>query len=306
MTVNAGDKEIDKLILGFSDIFEGIAQLPGEHKITLKADATPVIHPPRRVPVATHYKVKQELERMEKHGIIAKVSEPTDWVNSMVVVHKPNGDLKVCLDPTDLNKATKRPFYPAPTLNDVTSKLSGSRHFSLLDARSGYWQIKLSDESSYLSTFNTPCGGYNYLRMPFGINLAQDVFQRHVDETYEGLERVTGVSADVLVSGKTKKEHLHPPRSAFERARKHGQRYNLEKCRFNVPEVRYCGHIISEDGIKPDLKKVEAIINMAAPTYKAELQTILGMANYLAKFAPNLSDITVPMRDLLKKDIEFL
>ena len=160
---------------------------------------------------------------MEKHGIIAKVTEPTDWVNSMVVVHKPNGDLRVCLDPTDLNKAIKRPFHPVPTLDDVTSKLSGSRHFSLLDARSGYWQIKLSDESSYLTTFNTPFGHYRYLRMPFGINSAQDVFQHHVDEMYEGLERVTGISDDVLISGKTKKEHLQSLQSAFEQARKHGQ-----------------------------------------------------------------------------------
>ena len=92
---------------------------------------------------------------MGKHGITAKVTEPTDWVHSMVVIHKPYGDLRVCLDPNDLNKAIKRPFYPVPTLDDVTSKLSGSRHFSLLDARSSYWQIKLSDESSYLTTFNT-------------------------------------------------------------------------------------------------------------------------------------------------------
>ena len=77
--------------------------------------------------------------------------------------------------------------------------------------------------------------------MPFGINSAQDVFQRHVDETYEGLERVTGISDDVLVSVKAKKGHLQSLRSAFEQERKHGQRYNLEKCCFNVPEVRYYG-----------------------------------------------------------------
>ena len=110
------------------------------------------------------------------------------------------------------------------------------------------------------------------------------------------MERVTGISDDVLVSGKTKKEHLRSLRSSFEQARKHGQRYSLEKFRFNVPEVRYYG----------DPKKVVAIINMAVPTCKAELQTILGMANYLPKFAPNLSDIAAPMRDHLKKDTEFL
>ena len=92
--------------------------------------------------------------------------------------------------------------------------------------------------------------------MPFGINSAQDVFQRHVDETYEGLERSTGISDDVLVSGKIKKVYLQSLRSAFERARRHGHRYNLEKCRFNVPEVRHCGHVISEDGIKLDPKKL--------------------------------------------------
>ena len=99
--VNTSDKEIDKLILEFSDIFEGIGQLPGEHKITLKVNATPVSHLSSRVPVATCDKVKRELEHMEKHGIIAKVTELTDLVNSMVVVHKPNGDLRVFLDPTD-------------------------------------------------------------------------------------------------------------------------------------------------------------------------------------------------------------
>ena len=99
-------------------------------------------------------------------------------VNSMVVVRKPNGDLCVCLDPRDLNKAIKRPYYPVPTLNDVTSELAGAKHFSVLDARSGYWQIKLSDTSSSLTTFNTPFGRFRYLRMPFGVNSTQDVFQR--------------------------------------------------------------------------------------------------------------------------------
>ena len=127
-----------------------------------------------------------------------------------------------------------------------------------------------------------------------GINSAHDVFQRHVGETYESLERVTGISVDVLVSRKTKEEHLLSLLSAFKQARKHGQRYNLEKCLFNIPGVRYYGHVISEDDIKQDQKKSEAIISMAAPTCKEKLQIILGMA----KFVPKLSEITAQMRDL--------
>ena len=111
--------------------------------------------------------IKQELARMEKFAIIAKLTEPTDWVNSTVVVHKRNGDQPVCLDPRDLNAAIKRPYYPVPTLEDVTSKLAGARHFSVLDARSGYWQIKLAVSTSRLTTFNTPFGRYCYFRIRF-------------------------------------------------------------------------------------------------------------------------------------------
>ena len=298
--------EIKQLVNEYSDIFDGIGQFPGEYSFNLHPDAEPVVHPPRRVPMALRDKVKQELDRMVELDIIAKVTKPTDWVNSMVVVEKRNGDLRICLDPRDLNKAIKRPYYPVPTLDDVTGKLSGARHFSTLDDRSGYWEIKLSDESSRLTTFNSPFGRFRYLRMPFGINCAQDVFQRHVDETYENVPGVTGISDDVLVAGNTPEEHVQRLRTTFQRAREHGQRYNLEKCQFNLHEVKYYGHVISADGVKADPKKVEAITQMPPPQNKAELQTILGMVNYLAKFVPNLSDVTAQMRDLLKKDAEFV
>ena len=303
---SGNDPAINALISEYADIFEGIGEFPGEHNISLQPGAEPAIHASRTVAVSIRDKVKAELDRMESHGIVTKVTKPTDWVSSMVVVHKTNGDLRVCLDPRDLNKAIKRPHYPVPTLDDVTSRLSGCKYFSTLDARSGYWQIQLDDVSSWLTTFNTPFGRYRYLRMPFGINCAQDIFQRRVDETYEGLARVKGISDDVLVAGTTREEHLETLRATFQRAREHGQRYNLDKCHFNVSQVKYYGHVISDNGIQADPKKVEAITQMAAPTSKAELQTILGMVNYLAKFAPNLSSITAPMRDLLRKDIEFV
>ena len=100
---------------------------------------------------------------MEETGIIATVTEPTDWVNSLVVVENPNGKLRICLDPKDLNAAIKRPHYPMPTLEDALSKMTGAKFFSKLDARSEYWQLKLSPESSYLTTFNTPYGRYRFL-----------------------------------------------------------------------------------------------------------------------------------------------
>lgn len=93
---------------------------------------------------------------MEHQGIIAKVTKPTDWVNALVVVEKPHtGELRICLNPRDLNKAIKWPHYPLPTLDDAISKLSGAKYLSVLKARSGYWAIKLAKESSKLTMFNT-------------------------------------------------------------------------------------------------------------------------------------------------------
>ena len=117
---------------------------------------------PRRVPEALREPLKNELVSLVEQGILAKVTEPTDWVNSLVCVTKSTGALRLCLDPKDLNRAIKRPHYLTPTLEDILPKLNGAICFSILDARSGYWNIKLAQESSLLATFNLPFGRYRF------------------------------------------------------------------------------------------------------------------------------------------------
>jgi transposase InsO family protein len=295
----------DAVISEYGHLFSGLGGLDGEIMVRLKDGAVPVVHPPRRVPHALKEKLKEELQSMEDQGVIAKVTEPTDWVNSLVVVEKPNGKLRVCIDPKNLNKAIKRPYYPTPTLEDVLSKMSGAKHFSKLDARSGYWQLKLSDESSYLTTFNTPFGRYRFRRLPFGLISAQDEFQRKMDETFEGLPGVVPLVDDVIIWGKTREEHDMHLRAALDRASERNLRLNPDKLVVGATEVDYFGHVISADGLKPDPAKVKAVQEMAPPVDKKELQTMIGMINYLAKFAPQLSETIKPMRDLLKEDVEF-
>ena len=145
------------------------------YTMQLKPEVQQVVHAARKVTVALREKVKAELDRMEKFNVISKVDEPTKWVNSMVVVLKPNGVGRIFLDPRDLNKAINREHYKMITLEEVTSQLSGAQYFTVLDATSGYWAMPLSKESSILTTFQTPYGRYRYLRMPFGICSAQEV-----------------------------------------------------------------------------------------------------------------------------------
>jgi len=108
------------------------------YHITLDLKVPSVVHVPRKVPIELKDKLQAELGEMENQSIIARVTQSTDWVNSLVIREKENGRLRLCLDPKDLNNAIKREQHPIPTLEEITPKLTGTKLFSKLDARNGY------------------------------------------------------------------------------------------------------------------------------------------------------------------------
>ncbi len=290
---NNSPLELNKTLVmsNYGNLFKGIGVIPGSCHLHLKENAIPVVNPPRRIPEALKSRLKSELDKMVKDRIISKVTEPTDWVNSIVVVEKPKtGKLRVCLDPKALNEAIRRPHYPSPTLDDVTSKLSGATRFSKLDITHAYWSVKLDEESSNLTCFGTPFGRYKYLRLPFGISSSGDIFQQKVNEIFEGLPGIQAIVDDIIIYGQTTAEHDINLRNALSRAQDRGIRFNPDKCIIGVDEVPFFGHIISNKGLKPDPSKIEAITKLEAPESRAKLETLLGMVNYLAKFAPNLAE----------------
>ena len=145
--------------------------------------------------------MKTELDKMVADKIVTPVTEPTAWVSSVLVVPKKDGSVRICLDPKDLNTAIKRSHYPLPTVEDVTSRLTNAKVFSVLDAKSGFWQVKLTENASYLTTFSTPFGRFRWLRMPFGISSAPEIWQRKMHEAIEGLQGVKVIADDFLVCG---------------------------------------------------------------------------------------------------------
>ena len=296
-----------QIMTDYKDCFEGIGCFKGEFHVTVDPNVPPVIHPPRRIPVALQDALKHELETLVKQNIITKVDTPTNWVNSIVCVSKPNGSLRLCLDPKDLNAAIKRPHYVTATLDDVLPKLKGARFFTILDARSGYWNIKLGAKSSYLTTFATPYGRYRFLRLPFGLNCAQDVFQRKVDETFGDIPEVTGIADDIVVVGYQEdgKDHDANLKAVLQRARETGIKLNPDKLKVKCKKIPFFGNIIGASGLEPDPFKLDTINKMTAPKDVKELQTFLGLATYLQRFTPHLSKLAAPLRDLCKKDTIF-
>ena len=138
---------------------------------------------------------------MVDEQVIELVMEPTTWVSSIVVAQKKNGRVRTCLDPQHLNKAIMHSHYPLPTIEEVTTRLTNAKVFSVLDAKTGFWQVKLAEASSYLTTFNTPFGRYRWRRMPFGISSAPEVWQQRMNEIVEGLKGVEVIADDFLICG---------------------------------------------------------------------------------------------------------
>ena len=292
-----------KMVAEFQEVFaaDNIGCLPAKHHIQLDESVKPVIHAPRRVPVALRSRVKEELDRMEKLGVIRPVNKPTDWVSSMVTVVKP-GKLRICLDPRDLNLAIKREHYPTLTVEEVVSRLPNAKVFLKLDAASGFWQIPLDEESSFLTCFNTPFGRYEFKRLPFGIKSAPEIFQRTMHQLFDDIQGCEIIADDILVWGIDEESHDERLRRVMERVQEVGLKLREEKCRFRVRSVTYVGHQLTSDGVKPDTSKVAAILEMPTPKNKQEVQRFMGMIQYLGKFIPNLAEKSKPLRDLMRKD----
>jgi len=299
--------EITELLSEYKDVFDtnSVGLIKNcEYDIKLAPNNIPKISKNRPTPFAKKAKIEAELKRMTKLNIIEPVEEPTEWVNSYVAVEK--GDkIRICLDPSALNQYVQRERMQLPTIDDVYSDIREGKLYSKLDLKDGYWQVPLSKESSSLTTFQTHVGRFRYKRLPFGLNSANEVFQKKVYQVFGNLEGVKVMYDDVLIYGATIEQHNSRLKKALERARKFGVKLNKSKCKFKLSEVTYIGHVISAQGIKVDQDKVVDLLNMPAPKDKKGIQRLLGSLNFFARYIPNMSTITHPLRELLGKNVPF-
>lgn len=297
--------QLESTVRQFPTVFTGLGHLQPAYHVKLDPNVPPVVSPSKRIPATLRDKLRLKLSQMEKQEVIRKVDEPTDWVSSLAIVDKPNtNDLRICLDPKHLNEAIKREHFQLPTIEEITTRMAGATKFTKLDANSGYWQIPLDTESQLLTTFSTPFGRYCFLRMPFGIKSAQEVFQKRISQNFGDLPGVETNIDDIIIWGNDD-NHDERVRKALERCKRINLTLNLQKCEFGKNSVKYLGHILSADGVKPDPSKSEAIQKMPAPRDRKGVQRLMGTVNYLAKFVPEMSTKTAPIRELLKHDVNF-
>ena len=228
-----------------------------EYKIKLADNAKPIcIYTPRRAAHPLLSKVKAELENMVKQDIISPVHEPTSLCSGIVVVPKPSGAVRICVDLTQLNKAVQREVFPMSSVDKSLAKLGQSKIFTKLDCKSEFWQVPLSPNSRILTTFITPFGRFCFNRLPFGINSPPEIFQRMMPDILIDTDGV--ICHDVLIHGQDQESHDQRVREVLRRLRAAGLTLN-DKCEFSKRTVKFRGHIIDDKSVHPDPDKVKAI-----------------------------------------------
>ena len=276
-----------------------------KHRIQLIPDA--ILPKPcklRSIPLYRWDKTLEEIDSMVQQGIWHKVERST-VVNGMVTVDKPNGDVRITSDLSQLNKVVDPFRFPLPNIRDLYTKLCKATYFSKLDLRKGYFNIDLDESSSLLTTTITPKGLFAYDKLPMGLKDSAAVFQNLVYQTLVDLPGCESYIDDILVYGATREEHDVNLLKVLKRLDEKNLRLNLDKCMVATVSVPFLGHIISAGEIRPDPKNIASIQNIKEPTNVKEVRCLLGMLNYYQDFLPRFTKMSEPLRELTRQGVNF-
>ncbi len=223
----------------FENLFDGIGKVKGKVvKLHIDPDVQPKQQPHRRIPFRVLQDMEKELERLESLDIIEKVTGPTPWVSPIVAVPKSSGEVRLCVDMQEANKAVKREKHLMPTIDNLVADLNGATIFSKLDLSSGCYQLELEPESHRITTFSTHVGLRRYKRLMFGINAASEIFHNAIEEILTGLPGCKNISDDIIVFGATTAEHDQNLYGVLTRLQQHDIRLTPEQGEMQFLEER--------------------------------------------------------------------
>ena len=187
--------------------FDRLGSLNGEYNIRIDPTVKPATHARRKVPIESKEAIDRELDYLIEEEIITEQVEPTPWVSSVTFPMKPNGEVRVCLDPSNLNKAIIREYHKPMTVEEIAHELARATVYTKADALKAFLQIHLTHKASLLTTFNSHRGRLRFLRMPFGAKMSQDVFQMQMDAILEQCPGVIGIHDDMVIYRVDQEDH---------------------------------------------------------------------------------------------------
>ena len=282
-------------------------------------DSPPVSSRPYTLALKHHQWVQEEIETLERAGVITKSMSP--WASPIVVVPKKSqpGEppkKRLCIDFRKINNLQQAvitegkskgclSLVPLPKIDEMYAKLKGAKFFSTIDLRSGYYHIALGKDSRAKTAFVTPFGKYEFLQVPFGLAQAPAYFQHLMNQVLDNCSFAMTYLDDIIIFSETEEEHLAHIEEIFRRLEAADLKMKRSKCDFFKKHIHYLGHLISADGIRPLKDKLDSIRDMPAPRNAKEVKQFLGLVGYYRKFVPRFAALSRPLTKLTCKDKVF-
>jgi len=276
------------------------------HRLNINPKEKPIRQKRRALNSERYSALKEEVEKLISNGSIKETKYPK-WVANPVLVRKPNGKWRTCVDFTDLNKACPKDSFPMPRIDQLVDATAGHEILSFMDAYSGYNQIPMYGPDQDHTAFITDRGLYCYTVMPFGLKNAGATYQRLVNRMFAELLGITmeAYIDDLLVKSRKIVEHTNDLRRSFELLRQYHMKLNPLKCTFGVSAGKFLGFIVHERGIEVNPEKITALWNMRPPRNIKEVQKLTGCIAALSRFISRSTDRSVHFFNILRGSKEF-
>lgn len=268
-----------------------------KHHIRLQ-DERPFKERSRPIHPCDREAVKQHLRELLDAGIIRESESP--FASPVVLVRKKNGKIRLCIDYRKLNARTIKDAYALPNIEETFSALSGAKWFSVMDLKSGYYQVEMKEEDKPKTAFTCPLGFYEFNRMPQGVTNAPSTFQRLMEKCVGDLHlsEVLVFLDDIIVFSDTLEEHELRLMKVLHRLKDYGLKLSPGKCQFFRSSVKYLGHLVDAQGVHTDPDKISALKDWPRPVNREELKRFLGFAGYYRRFVEGYSKIAKPLNSL--------
>lgn len=287
---------LHKLDLGRCDVIK--------HRVPTLADA-PVYRRAYRIPYAKREDMEQQVKEMLEKDIIEHSTSP--WGAPALLVQKADGSFRFVIDYRDLNKVTRVDPYPLPNIEETLALLGSAHYFSVVDMAAGYWQIEMEPSDKEKTAFNTPSGHYQWKRMPMGLVNSSAIFQRTADAILAGILGKTCYVYldDIIIFSQSFDQHLKDIETVLRRLQAAGLKLKPSKCQFLKQEVKYLGHILSKNGVRPDPEKTRCVNEFPRPTTVKEVRQFLGLIGYYRRHIPEFAEKAKPLTALTSKKVTF-